>query len=222
MLVVGSAFFRAKYDFVGLERYYLPLRPFYFALFVVPLLYLESRLLRAATCVGLILAGSWTIQQDWGRDLRRWSNASYAAAPSGARSLCFEPGAGELYAWVRSQADPAMVVISNYHEFVAMETGIPALPIPPDRTALDRWMSRIAESRGVDHVRVLFVLDLSNGTRDYWLPSPAEVIERFGLRRVLAPAPLGDYLYIMSHEESAVASREERTIVNRARRFRER
>lgn len=197
MLVVGSTFFRAKFDFVGLERYYLPLRPLYFALFVAPLACLSGRAARGAMCIVLVVAGSWTLQQEWGRDLDRWAGANRAATPYGQWSRCFEPGATELFAWLKAKDDPALVVLSNFHEFIALETMIPALPIPPDRATLDRWLERIAAARGVPHVEPIFVLDPDNRWRSGWIAPWEEVVREFALIPVDAPRPIGRIVFAM-------------------------
>ncbi len=91
------------------------------------------------------------------------------------------PGAGELYGWLREQASPNLIIFSNYHEYVAMETGLPAIPIPPDGPTRDRWVDQIREARGIDDARVLFVLDDDNRWRDYWQPNPVDVKHHFRL-----------------------------------------
>lgn len=196
MLIVGSTFFRSKFDFVTLERYYLPLRPLYFALFLAPLLWIDRAAIRGILSIALVLAGSWTLNQDWGRDLSRWSAADHPATASGARSHCFEPGATELFGWLKSQNDASLVVFSNFHEFIMREAGIPAVPIPPDPKTLDEWLGRIAQARFIADPRPIFVLNPTNGTRDYWIPDPGTIVQTFDLRPILAPAPLAPYLFV--------------------------
>lgn len=201
MLLVATVLFGDKFHFAGLERYYQPLRPLYFILFVAPLLAIPWRSLaggpcRAAAVVGLLLAGQWVVQQDWLRTYQRWSGAARPITPSGYWSRSFEPHAATLYGWLRDQNAPDLVVASNFHEYIALETQLPAIPIPPDRTALDRWIAAISAARGIDRPRVLFVLDPDNRWRGHWITSPAEVIESFSLKpAAAAPAELATLVF---------------------------
>jgi len=208
MLIAATALFGEKFNYVGLERYYYPVRPLYFVLFVAPLLMLPWRLIRAAMCLGLVVACSWIVQQEWGRPYSRALAADRPATPLGQWSRCFEPGAAVLYDWLRSQAGPDLIVISNFHEYIALETGIPALPVPSDAAGrlaphalsmLDDWTTRIGTARRIINPRVLFVLDPHNKWRDYWIAPPGAVIETLNLR----PAPhvpdgLRNYVYVLS------------------------
>ncbi len=184
MILAATALFGDKFNYVGLDRYYQPVRPLFVLLCLSPLVTVLKRWGRAALWAGLLLAGSWTVQQEWGRTYARWRAADRPTTPFGAWSRCFEPGASELYVWLRAQSRPSLVVVSNFHEFIAVETGMAVLPVPPDEATLSRWLKRIQAARGVDAVRVLFVLDPENRWRDYWLPDPAEVGKRFNLRAV--------------------------------------
>ena len=185
-LVVGAtSVFGGKYDYVADMRYYLPAKPLYFVLFVAPLLLVSRRIVRVAIrvlmCVGLLTACSWIIQVNWQRPYARWLTANRPVTPYGQWSRCFEPGAPELYAWLGAQADPHLIVISNFHETIALETKIPALPIPKDVAALSRWIDAVSAARRITDPRVLFVLDPDNRWRDYWIPDPGETIARFAL-----------------------------------------
>ena len=196
MLIVMTTVFRAKYDYAADPRYYLPVRPLYFALFVGPVLLVRRRGARLALLATLLVAGSWIVQVEWSRPYARWSAAGRIATPYGRWSRCFEPGAGELYAWLRDQSAPDLVVVSNFHEYIALETGIPAVPIPKDPPTLRAWLGRIRASRGADTLRVLFVLDPDNRWRSYWVPDPWEVAARFGLLPIEAVSPtVGGYVY---------------------------
>jgi hypothetical protein len=194
MLVAASTVFHEKFDYVGLDRYYAPVRPFYFLIVVGPLLAVRARSVRVLASAGLVLAASWTVQQDWSRTVRRWTSGSRSSTPAGYWSRCFEPGAGELYAWLRGQNDARLVVLSNFSEYIALETGIAALPIPADRAVLEGWLARIRTARGVNELRVLFVMDPDNKRRSYWIPSPATIIGDLGLTRV-EDCPVQPYVY---------------------------
>jgi hypothetical protein len=183
MLIAVTALFGDKYDYVGLERYYLPIRPLYFLLFVAPLALVPRRVVRALVCVGLIIACSWLVQVEWPRPYQRWLAANRAVTPYGQWARHFEPGATDLYDWLRTRAGPDPIVVSNFHEYIALETGIPALPIPKDIDTLNDWVDRICTSRGITNPRVLFVLDSENKGREYWIPSPDTVVQTFGLTR---------------------------------------
>jgi hypothetical protein len=189
LLIAASTFFSAKFNFVGLDRYYQPLKPLYFVLFVMPLMLIPRRAVRAGLCCVLLAMCWWTVQRDWRRTLDRWQAAGRPATPSGYWSRSFEPNANQLYAWLRARADDRLVVVSNFHEYIAFETGIPALPIPPDRDALDRWVAKATLMRGVSNPRVLFVLDPDNRWRGHWIPPKATIVERFRLEPYPAELP---------------------------------
>jgi hypothetical protein len=142
---------------------------------------IPRRVVRAVLCVALVLACSWTLQQEWSRPYERWRTADRPRTPYGQWSRCFEPDAFELYAWLASQAGPNLIVVSNFHEYITLETKIPALPIPLDRATLNTWIDGICTSREVTNPRVLFVLDPDNRERSYWLPDPSTVIKTFAL-----------------------------------------
>jgi len=189
MLILATTIFKEKFDFVGLDRYYVPLRPLYFLLFVGPLLLITQKWARAVLLIGLCIAGSWTVQQSWERAYQRRLSADRPVTAYGERSVCFNPDAIELYDWLGEQADPSLIVISNFHDYITLETGIPALPPPGDEAALRDWIERIVEARKISQARVLFVLDPDNGYRDYFLPDPAKLIERFALTPVSDAPP---------------------------------
>ncbi len=196
MLIGATALFGDKFDYVGLGRYYQPVRPLYFLLFAAPLALIPHRAARAALCLGLFVACSWTIQQEWSRTYNRRLSANHTATPYGRWSRSFEPGASQLYGWLKNLNRPELVVVSNFHEFITLETGIPALSIPPDTDTLDRWIGLICAGRGITDPHVLFVLESDNGWRDYWIPKPAEVIRTFGLsHKPRVPDAFGHYVY---------------------------
>ncbi len=183
LLVGATTVFGGKYDYVADGRYYLPIRPLYFLLVAGPLMLVPRRVVRVVMCVGLLTACSWIVQVDWQRPYHRRLAAKGAVTPYGQWSRCFEPGASELYDWLRARAGPDLIVISNFHEYIALETKIPALPIPKDRPTLSRWIDHICTARGVTDPRVLFVLDPDNKWRNYWIPDPDEVTATFALTR---------------------------------------
>jgi len=187
MLVGTTALFGEKYDYVGLARYYVPIRPLYFLLFVAPLMLGPRRAVRGVTVVALFVACSWLVQQSWSRPYKTWLRADREATPYGQWSRCFEPGAGDLYRWLTGQNASELIVVSNFHEYIALETGIPALPIPQDPATLDTWVERIQRSRDIGEARVLFVLDPDNRWRDYWIKPPDEIIQMFHLDHRIHP-----------------------------------
>lgn len=180
-LIFVTAVFGDKHDYVGLARYYLPVRPLYFVLFVAPLSLVSSRVVRAATCMVLIVACSWLVQREWAGPYQRAVAQGRTITPYGRWGRCFEPGSARLYDWLNDHAGRDLILLSNFHEYIALETGIPALPIPRDVDTLTRWVEDICASRGVVNARVLFVLDPDNKERGYWI-APVDVIaETFGL-----------------------------------------
>lgn len=196
MLIAATTLFRAKYDYVGLDRYYLPIKPLYFLSFGAPLMLIPRRVVRAGLCVALLVAASWTVQQEWSGTYTRQLKANRAATPYGQWSRCFEPGAAQLYEWLRKQNAPDLIVVSNFHEFLTLETKIPALPIPPDEAALNQWIERICAARRIVEPRVLFVLDPDNKWRDYWIAKPEEIVRSLHLQlHIGAPPLVAAYVY---------------------------
>jgi hypothetical protein len=181
MLLLTTSFFRAKFNYVALDRYYWPIRPLYFTLFLTPLLLIRIPLVRVSMCILAVVGCSWTIRQDWKRTYDRWLAANREATDYGQWAACFTPGAAELYRSLQAAADPGLIIVSNFHEYVALETGLATLPVPPDVPTLERWTTRIATDRGIDNVRVVFLLDSTNRWRDYWIESPERVKQTFGL-----------------------------------------
>jgi len=96
---------------------------------------------------------------------------------------------------LKGQNDPSLVVISNFHEYITLETMIPALPIPPDWATLDEWLARIRTSRRISAAHPIFVLDPSNKWRSGWIAPPEEIVETFNLRKIEMPDPLGVYVF---------------------------
>ncbi|RME41353.1 MAG: hypothetical protein D6788_01435, partial [Planctomycetota bacterium] len=65
MLIAATALFGDKYPYATLPRYYLPIKPLYFVLFVGPLLLVPRRLVRVAAIGAMLVGCSWVIGQDW-------------------------------------------------------------------------------------------------------------------------------------------------------------
>ena len=102
--------------------------------------------------------------------------------PYGQWAHCLAPGAADLYHWLSEQNCADLIVVSNFHDYIALETKIPALPIPKDVPTLKTWVEGIRRSRHISNPRILFVLDPDNHWRDYWIPPPTEIIQTFGLK----------------------------------------
>ncbi len=180
-LIAASVLFHDKYDYAAQPRYYQPIRPFYFLLFVGPLTLVAWRWVRAAICIPLVLAGMWFVRQDALRTIARWQAKAPVVTPYGRWAGHFAPGAPALFDWLAAQRGDDLVVFSNFHEEIALETGIPACPTPRDAAELDDWLERIAAVRSVQPTRILFVFHPDNDYRDYYLDPPAEIWRRFGL-----------------------------------------
>jgi len=196
MLVGTTAVFGDKYHYTTLERYYFPGRPLYFLLFAAPLLLIPRRTVGVLACAGLLVAAYWTVGYEWSRPYQRWLAANRPVTPYGRWAIALSPGSGELFDWLKRQAEPGLVVTSNWHDHIALETGLATIPLPPDATALQRWLERIRTARGVDSVSVLFVLDPDNGYRQYYLPEPTEVVQRFDLsRKASVPAAVAAWVF---------------------------
>ena len=183
MIVGATAAFSDKYDYVGLDRYYTPIKPLYFVLFIAPIILIRRRLVRALVCVVFLAACSWLVQQEYSRPYKRWLAADRQATPYGQWARCFTPDAAGLYRWLGRQDAPNLIVISNFPEYIALETGIPALPIPNDPATLNAWVDAVCQTRGIANPQVLFILDHDNRWRDYWIPEADELIQAFGLQR---------------------------------------
>jgi hypothetical protein len=188
MIITASAVFGAKYNFAALDRYYLPVRPFYFALFVAPALWLGGRCVRWFGIGVLGLIAIWIVQVDWARSYDRAVRRTAEVTPYGALAQAFTPNSSALFRWLAQARSDELIVVSNFHEYILLETQIPALPIPSSQAVLDDWIDRIRSTRKIERVTVLFVLDPDNRWRDYWLPPVEVVIAAFdALRPVSLP-----------------------------------
>ena len=179
MLLGASAVFGDKYDYVHLGRYYLPAKPLYFLLFVGPVLLIGRSMVKLSAVVMFLVAGSWIVQLEWRRPFDRLLTKARQVTSYGQRSVCFAPGASNLYDWLASQNSASLIVFSNFREYVTLETGIPALPIPESPVVLERWLHDVCKARGVGEPRILFVLDPDNRWRSYWMPTLNEVLKTF-------------------------------------------
>lgn len=196
MLVAASVLFQGKYNYVGLARYYQPVRSLYFVLFMGVLLAPPWKPWRAALAVPLALVAGWFVDQDARRAYARMQTVDREETPYGRWARHFSPGARDLFAWLETQAGPNLLVFSNFHEEIALETGIPACPTPRDPSELAGWLERIRRSRGVEQLRVLFVLNPDNDYRDYYLPPPAALVETFHLQAATdAPSACRPYVF---------------------------
>jgi len=189
LLVAASVLFAGKYNYVGLVRYYQPVRPLYFLLFLGPVALVPWRMLRAAACVPLVLVLAWFVNQDVRRAHARAVAEVPERTPYGRAARHFAPGSRELFAWLRTQSPTDLVVFSNFHEEIALETGIPACPTPRDEAEMAEWLTRIRAARGLRDVRVLFILHPDNDYRAYYLDPPGEIVARFNLTH---PADVAD------------------------------
>ena len=208
MLAAVSVLFRSKHTYVDIPRYYAAARPLYFLLIAGPLIAVTGRTIRAAACIPLLLCVSWYIQVEWPRPYRRWLAADRPVTDYGRWAWCFEPGGNELYRWLREQNDPHLIVFSNFHDEIAVETWVPACPLPETEDQLARWVRRICDARNIDHSRVLFALDPSNHTRAYYLPPPRDVVTRFGLTPCpSAPESVRPYVFDYSPSRPRLVAR---------------
>lgn len=206
MLITATVVFRSKFTYVDLPRYYAAVKPLYFVLFVGPLLCIPSKTVRGLACIPLLLCCSWYVQIEWPRPYQRWLAADRPFTDYGRWAVCFEPGSRDLYAWLRGQDGPELIVFSSFQDEIALETWIPANPVPEDESQLHRWVDRIRRARGISQPQILFVLDPSNHARDYFLPPPDEVIARFGLAsHAAAPETIRRYVFDYPADESTLA-----------------
>ncbi|MEK6674298.1 MAG: hypothetical protein AABZ47_01430 [Planctomycetota bacterium] len=189
MLVTATTLFASKYDYVDLPRYYAPVIPLYFTLWVAPVVNGFKKPIRFALSIGLLFACSWTFNQTWLKNYQRLRDSSFETTHYGQRAVAFTPGASELYRWLSEQNTKNWIIVSNFHEYLTLETGIPALPIPSDRSALDDWITRITQHRGIQNPRIVFILDPDHHWRSQYLPPVDEILSTFDLRVAPLPTP---------------------------------
>ena len=196
VLIGATTFFSAKFDYAALGRYYQPVKPLYFLLFVGPVLLIPHRVMRGGACAALLVACSWLVQQEWPRPYRRWLAANYRETAYGRRAMYFEPNSTALYNWLATQKADDLLVCSNFHDDIALETWIPACPTPRNAVELEAWIERAKRARGVADMRVLFVLDPENHGRSYFLPPPGQLVEAFDLvHPPNVPLAIAPYVY---------------------------
>lgn len=187
MIIAVTVLFRGKFDYIGLERYYFPVRPLYVVCVLAPLMLVPRRAVRVAMCGGLTLLAFWTLSQDWSSPLSRWAHANRTTTPSGAWSRIFEPGSEELYHWLGKHGrDPSILIVSNFHEFVALETGIVTVPVPQSKVEFEQLLGKAAQLRGLELVQPIVVLHPRNLWRSHW---HADIDD---LKQVLELDPLAD------------------------------
>lgn len=197
MIVTATALFGEKYDYVSLARYYLPARPIGLGMLLGAFLLTGRPILRTAAGLVAIAMLLWVVQIDAVRTWQRWAGDARERTPSGAWNKCYEGSGETLYAWADERSRFGDVLVSNFHEFVAFETGSLVLPVPPARGALDRWLEtadrlgrasgprpdRAGERQPREDRRVFFLLDPDNKWRSYWIDSPDSIVQQFGLSK---------------------------------------
>lgn len=195
-LVAATALFGRHYYLVA--RHYQPIGPFYFLLFVGPLLTFKSRGVRAAACVPLVLACAWYVDRDACATYARRLAADRTVTDYGRRGQHFEPHSRILYSWLRAQKGGDLVVFSELPYEIAIETGIPACFIPLNVEEMNTgWLAPIARTRGIEKLRLLFVLDPSSER-----PIP-EIVSQFGLTHPAdIPPEIKQYVFVRSGQES--------------------
>lgn len=186
MLVGATGLFGGKYQYVGLDRYYVSGRPFYFVLFVGPLFLIRGRMIKAMLAVVMLVACSWIVQQEWTRPYKRWLAADREVTRYGQWAQSFSPGASDLYTRLALETSDDLIVVSNFHDYISLETGIPAIPVPKSPEILDSWIEAIVQARALDRWRVLFVLDPDTRWRDYFLKPMDQVVDTFGLTQSIS------------------------------------
>lgn len=198
LVIWATILFRGKFEYIGLDRYYLPVRPLFVLLVVAPILLIPRRVVRAGLSCVLLMLLSWTVFQDWAPTLVRWSSAHRAATATGSWSRIFEPNSEVLYNWVQVRGkDPSVLILSNFHEFVAFETGIGTMPLPHSKDELCEFIRRTQEIRRVTRVKPVFVLHPENLWRNHWLPDVDSLKEALGLVPLpAANTELRPYLFI--------------------------
>lgn len=210
VLIASATLFHAKFDFVGLERYYLPIRPLYFLLLVGPISLWRPVVARVGMVVAMVVAGAWFVQQEWPRPYSRWLARRTARTPYGRWERAFSPSSAELYDWAGAQDPSESVLLSNFHDQIALETGRYALPLPRTREQHDRWIARVCEIRDLSPPRILFVIDPDYHNRDYYLPSLDEMIRTFDLMPAPGvPSAISSFVYEASSHRQATRAQQQ-------------
>lgn len=203
LLAAATILFRGKYNFAELDRYYLAIRPFYWLLFVGPLAAMPKTIVRVGVTMMMVTFGAWFVQQDHVRAYQRIAQKQTVQTDYGRWAERFEPNSRELFAWLSAQAGDDLVVFSNFQDDIALETQIPACPVPESRAELNQWLDAIRAARSVDSLRLLFVLEPDNPHRDYFQPTAAQTIETFHLQPATS-APNSIRRHIFHHDHPVV------------------
>ncbi len=181
VLIACTTLFKGKYNYIGLERYYRPIQPLYFLILLGPIVALRVRILRLGAAGAMLLALFWLVRVEWPRPYDRWMAADRVRTNYGRWEHAFAPHSRELFNWIRRYNDPGTVVFSNFHDEIALETWLPAVPLPPDREAMTRWLAAVSKARGAPINRVLFVIDPDYHNREYYLPAREYVLRELDL-----------------------------------------
>ncbi|MGB0716628.1 MAG: hypothetical protein ACPGXK_12155, partial [Phycisphaerae bacterium] len=106
VLTLVTTLFAAKFNYIALDRYYQPVKPIYFLLFVAPLIALPWKPARwmVAVCAGLGI--SWFAQHEWPKTYQRWIAAEREVTPYGQWANCFSPNAAKVYSTVQALNAP--------------------------------------------------------------------------------------------------------------------
>lgn len=196
LLAAATILFRGKYNYAELDRYYLAIRPFYWLLFVGPLAAMPKTSIRVGVAMLMVAFGGWFVRQDHVRAYQRIAQKQTERTDYGRWAQRFEPNSRELFAWLSAQAGDDLVVFSNFQDDIALETQIPACPVPEPQAELNEWLDTIRTVRGVESLRLLFVLEPDNPHRDYFQPTAAQTIESFDLQPATnAPGAVGRYVF---------------------------
>jgi len=196
LLAAATILFRGKYNYAELDRYYLSIRPFYWLLFVGPLAATPKTSIRVGVAMLMVAFGGWFVRQDHVRTYQRIAQKQTERTDYGRWAQRFEPNSRELFAWLSAQAGDNLVVFSNFQDDIALETQIPACPVPESQAELNEWLDTIRTVRGVESLRLLFVLEPDNPHRDYFQPTAAQTIETFDLLpATIAPDAIGRYVF---------------------------
>jgi hypothetical protein len=181
MLLSASTFFSGKYHYVGLDRYYAPIRPLFLVFALAPLLLMERPLARLPLLAALLGLCTWTANHHWLRPLARAAGETWETTAYGRRAVAFAPGAENLHRWLRAQPSDNLILFSNFHEYLTLETDLPAAPLPSTREGLNHRVAAIAAARNLTRPRVLLAIDPDNRWRSYFLPTFETVVNRLRL-----------------------------------------
>lgn len=206
LLTAATIFFRGKYNYAQLDRYYVAIRPFYWLVFVGPLAAMPQTTVRIGVVALMLAFGGWFVQQDHMRAFDRIAAKQQKTTNYGRWAERFEPHSRSLYSWLAAQSGDGLVVFSNFQDDIALETRIPACPVPESLEEMDQWVAKIKKARGVDSVRILFVLEPTNPHRDYFQASASQVVANFDLHPY-QEAPPAIQRYVFTFDEMRIVLR---------------